>query len=144
MASVFRVPDIALRECVVELRAACRKPIDQEALETLLGWVRPNFERILGHPDGAKRWADHGNRMRDNSRHLGAFADFFGSHTDNLTIGLDELTRAFQVVRADCTVRAESRPIAWEYCYPTQGTASFDTRAAEDFIRSVAPIPEPV
>jgi len=64
-----RLPDIAIRECVGELRAACRLPIDQEALGVLIERLRPNFERILAHPDGVKRWADHGQRMR---RFLGA------------------------------------------------------------------------
>ena len=27
--------------------------------------LRPNFERFSGHPDGVKRWADHGQRMRE-------------------------------------------------------------------------------
>ena len=47
-----RLPDIAMRECFGELRAACRLPIDQTALDVLMERLRPNFERILGHPDG--------------------------------------------------------------------------------------------
>ena len=74
-----RLPDIAIRECVGELRAACRLPIDQTALDVLIERLRPNFERILGHPDGARRWADHGQRMRNNGRHLGALADFYST-----------------------------------------------------------------
>jgi hypothetical protein len=140
MSATARVTENAIRECVVELRAACRRPIDQPALDTLVGWLRPNFERILGHPDGAKRWADHGHRMRDNARYIGAFADFFGSSAT--TIGLEELKRAFQVVRADCTVRSEAQPVAYEYCYPPP--AGLDTQAAEQFLRAVAPLPEPV
>ncbi len=141
MSVVARLPEVAIRECVVELRAACRRPIDQAALDTLVGWLRPNFERILGHQDGAKRWADHGHRMRDNARHLGAFADFFGVHSESATIGLEELKRAFQVVRADCTVRAESRPLAYEYCFPPP--KDLDSTWAEEFLRRVAPTPEP-
>lgn len=113
MSGMTRLPDLAIRECLGELRAACRIPIDELALETVVGWLRPNFEQILGHPDGGNRWADHGQRMRDNARHLGAFADFFGSHAGSQTIGLDELKRAFQIVRADCTVRAQ-RTTVWE------------------------------
>jgi hypothetical protein len=143
-----RLPDIAIKECVRELRAACRMPIDEAALATLVGWLRPNFERILGHPDGGRRWADHGYRMRDNARHLGAFADFFGSHAEIETIGLEELSRAFQMVRADCTVRAERTPVAWEYCRedppaPHQERRLPDATQAEDFLRSVARTPEP-
>jgi hypothetical protein len=118
-----RLPDIAMGECLRELRAAC-----------------PNFERILGHPDGGRRWADHGQRMRDNARHLGAFADFFGSHTGTDSIGIEELKRAFQVIRADCTVRAEVTPVAFEYCR----AVPVDTREAEEFLHAVAPIPETV
>ena len=75
-----RLPDIAMKECTAELRAACRLPVDERGLAQLQAWLRPNFERILAHPDGGKRWADHGQRMRDNARFIGAFADFFGSH----------------------------------------------------------------
>jgi hypothetical protein len=138
MSVATRVPELAIKECVVELRAACRRPIEPAALDTLVGWLRPNFERILGHSDGAKRWADHGHRMRDNARFIGAFADFFGQQMQ--TIGIEELKRAFAVVRADCTVRAEGRPLAYEYCYPPP--KNLDMTAAEDFIRAVAPTPE--
>src|SRR4051812_14681084 len=91
-----RMPDTAIKECVTELRAACRLPIEEAALEKLVGWLRPNFERILGHPDGPKRWADHGQRMRDNARHLGGFADFFASHAEARSIDAEALQRAFQ------------------------------------------------
>jgi hypothetical protein len=114
-----RLPDIAIRECVGELRAACRLPIDQTALDVLIERLRPNFERILAHPDGVKRWADHGQRMRDNGRHLGALADFYGDR--ERVVGVEALTRAFQAVREDCTVRAQSTPVALEYCRPPGG-----------------------
>ena len=133
-----RLPDIAIKECVRELRAACRLPIEQAALDLVVDWLRPNFEMILAHPEGGRRWADHGHRMRDNARYLGAFADFFGSRTG--AVGIEELTRAFQVVRADCTVRAEQTPVAYEYC---RGVP-VDARAAEEFLQAVAPEPEPV
>src|SRR5437773_9241268 len=71
-----RLPDIAIKECVRELRAACRLPIDQAALDLVVDWLRPNFELSLAHPEGGRRWADHGHRMRDNARYRGAFADF--------------------------------------------------------------------
>jgi hypothetical protein len=135
-----KMSDVAVRECVAELRAACRLPIDQPALDTVVGWLRPNFERILDHPDGVKRWGDHGQRMRDNARHLGGFADFFGSHAESNTIGIEELKRAFQIIRADCTVRAERTPVAWEYC----NKAPVDAAPAEAFLRAAAPEPEPV
>jgi hypothetical protein len=135
-----RLPDIAIKECLIELRAACRLPIDDGALNTVVAWLRPNFEQILGHPDGGRRWADHGQRMRDNARHLGAFADFFGSHTGSDRIGIDELTRAFQIIRADCTVRAERMPVAYEYCHNVPVSAA----GAEEFLQAVAALPEPV
>ena len=135
-----RLPEIAIKECVGELRAACRLPIEQAALEAVVTWLRPNFESILAHPDGGKRWADHGQRMRDNARYLGAFADFFASHTSADAVGAEELKRAFQVVRADCTVRAERTPLAYEYCREVPVDAS----DAEAFLQAVAPVPEPV
>ena len=133
-----RLPEIAIKECVGELRAACRLPIEQAALEAVVTWLRPNFESILAHPDGGKRWADHGQRMRDNARHLGALADFFGSPTG--TVGIEELKHAFQMVQADCTVRAEQTPVAYEYC---RGIP-LDTKLAEEFLQEIAPEPEAV
>lgn len=143
-----RLPDTAMNECLRELRAACRLPIDESAIATLRGWLRPNFERILGHPEGGHRWADHGQRMRDNGRHLGGFADFFGSHNGRERVGIEELTRAYHLVRADCTVRAERTPFAWEYCRETPPDArqelSADRLSAEELLRSMAPTPEAV
>jgi len=133
-----RLPEIALKECVGEIRAACRLPIDEAALQAILDWVRPNFEQILAHPDGGKRWADHGQRMRDNGRHLGALADFFGSATGR--VGIEELKQAFAMVSADCTVRAEVTPVAFEYC---RGVP-VDAQPAEEFLQTVMPEPEPV
>jgi hypothetical protein len=104
--SQAKLSQAALCECAREVRAASRRPIDPVALETLLGSLRPNFERILDHPEGAMRWSEHGQRMRDNGRHLGALADFFGNHTNVPVIGIDELFNAFEMVRAVCRVGA--------------------------------------
>ncbi len=131
-----RLPDIAMKECVRELRAACRLPIDELALDEMLSWLRPNFDRILSGPEGAKRWSDHGQRMRDNGRHLGAFADFFAHHNGSDEIGLTELTQAYNMLRADCTVRAEHQPVAWHYCNPVPGV---DASHAENFLRALSP-----
>lgn len=133
-----RVPDLAIKECLIELRAACRLPIDEDSLGLVVDWLRPNFERILGHPDGGRRWADHGQRMRDNARYLGAFADFFGNREGH--VGFEALKRALQVVRADCTVRAEQTPVAFEYCQEIP----IDAGDAEEFLRATAPEPEAV
>lgn len=134
-----RLPDIAIKECVGELRAACRLPIDQAALDMLVERLRPNFERILAHPDGVKRWADHGQRMRDNGRHLGALADFYASRAG--IVGVDAFARAFQAVREDCTVRAESTPLAYEYCRPPMPQ---DSTRDEESQQTRARVPEPV
>jgi len=136
-----RLPDIAIRECVGELRAACRLPIDQTALDVLIERLRPNFERILNHPDGARRWADHGQRMRNNGRHLGALADFYGDR--DRVVGVEALTRAFQAVREDCTVRAETTPVALEYCRPPGGEPQPED-AVEDTQRARLRVPEEI
>lgn len=132
----MKTSDMAMNECVLELRAACRRPVDQAALETVMSWVRPNFERLLDRTDGKKRWADLGPRARDNGRHWGALADFFASHAEAPVIGIEELTRAATMVRADCTVRAERTPVAWEFC----PDIPVDVTAAEMFLRTVAPL----
>jgi hypothetical protein len=132
------VSETAIGECVGELRAACRRPIDAAALEMVVSWMRPNFERILDRVDGGKRWADHGQRVRDNSRHLGALADFFGSHAEVDVVGVDELSAAVAMLRADCTTRAERTPVAWEYCPGSK----VDPTAAVTFLRTLAREPE--
>ena len=111
-----RLPDIAFRECVNELRAACRLPIDDRALDELLEPLRANFDRILGGPEGPKRWADVGQRMRDNGRHLGALADFYGS-PDGF-VGPDALNKAFTAIKDACTVDVETAPVAFRFCTP--------------------------
>jgi len=131
------VPEIALQECIGEFRAACRRPIDQAAVDTVAEWLRPNFDRILNRLDGGKRWADHGQRMRDNSRHLGALADFFGSHAGVPTVGIEQLSQAWAMLRADCTTKGQRTPLAYEYCTD----APVDARAAEEFLRAIAPAP---
>jgi hypothetical protein len=129
------VSDIAISECVAELRAASRRPVDPAALQTVVGWMRPQFELILDRADGGKRWAEHGPRLRENSRHLGALADFFGSHFESEIVGIEELTAAVKMVRADCTVRAERTPLAYYYCPKAQ----VNVREAEEFLHSLAP-----
>jgi len=137
-----RLPDIAIRECVAELRAACRLPIEQDALDMLIERLRPNFERILAHSDGVKRWADHGHRMRNNGRYLGALADFYGSRAG--VVGVDALNRAFQAVREDCTVRAESTPLAFEYCRPPGLSDPEESGRVDESQPMRARVPEPV
>lgn len=100
----------ALDECIAELRAACRRPVDQQALDDLLACLRPQFEEILDHPDGPARWADHGQRMRDNGRYLGSLADFFGHHARVRIVGSHELAQAFSMVRDACAVGLELSP----------------------------------
>lgn len=133
-----RLSEIALNECIVELRAACRLPIEPVALETMMSWVRPQFAEILDHPDGRKRWADHGQQMRDNGRYIGAFADFFARHTDAARVGTEEIRRAFEMVKADCTVRGEQTPLNYIYCSRT----ALDATPAEEFLRAITRSPE--
>lgn len=133
-----KLSEVALKECIVELRAACRLPIDPLALETMMSWVRPQFVEVLDHADGRKRWADHGQQMRDNGRYIGAFADFFAKHTDASVVGIDEIRRAFEMVKADCDVRSERTALAYSYCPNTP----VNSKPAEEFLRAVAPVPE--
>jgi hypothetical protein len=100
---------VAVDQCLAALRAACHRPIHQAGLDTVVGWLRPQFDRILDHPDGAGRWAEHGHIMRDNARHIGALADFFAHRADARIVGIDELTRAFEMVRAACQLRVTRR-----------------------------------
>jgi hypothetical protein len=132
---MVKMSEIAIRECVTELRAGTRRPMEPSAVEMVVEWLRPQYEKILDRLDGPRRWADHGARVRENSRHVGALADFFACHTGVATIGIPELTHAMTLVRADCTVRAERTPLAFQYC----PTAPVDLTAAEAFLRALAP-----
>jgi hypothetical protein len=134
----MKMSEVAINECILEIRAACRRPIDEAALETMFSWMRSEFERILDRVDGKKRWADLGPRLRETGRFLGGFADFFASHTDAAAVGLEQLTQAITLVRADCTVRAERIPVAFEFC----PKVPVDVRATQEFLRNVAPVPE--
>lgn len=129
-----KLSEIALKECIVELRAACRLPIEQVALDTMMSWVRPQFVQILDNVDGARRWADHGAQMRDNGRYLGTLANFFARHTESAAVGIEEITRAFEMLQADCTVRAERTPMNFHYCPPVAANSS-----AAEMLRAVAP-----
>jgi hypothetical protein len=102
--------EVAIQQCVAELRAACRRPVDAVALDALTRWLRPSFSEVLDHPDGAARWADHGQQMRDHGRHLGALADFFGYQFDVAVVGTNELMQAFTMIRTACRVGAEPAP----------------------------------
>lgn len=133
-----KMSEVAISECVLELRAACRRPVDQSSLDTMLSWVRPDFERILDRADGKKRWAELGPRVRETGRHLGAFADFFASHVGAQEITLEELRHAMTMVRADCTVRSERTPVAWEFC----PHAPVNIHAAREYLLTIAPAPE--
>jgi hypothetical protein len=108
---VGSLSELAIGECLAELRAACRRPIDQAALDALLDWLRPNFREILDRPDGLAHWADHGQHMRDNGRYMGALADFFGYQADKAAIGTSELMQAFTMVRDACRVGAEDAAV---------------------------------
>jgi hypothetical protein len=95
-----------MNECVAELRAACRRPIDESALQRLLETLRPNFRLILDRPEGKAHWTDHGQHMRDNGRYLGALADFFGYQSDVEIVRDRQLIQAFAMVEAACRVGA--------------------------------------
>jgi len=104
---VRSVSELAIEECVMELRAACRRPIDEAALDALLEWLRPSFQQVLDRPDGRLHWADKGQHMRDNGRYMGSLADFFSYEADVPTAGASQLERAFTMVRDACRVGAE-------------------------------------
>lgn len=102
-----RLSEQALGECVTELRAACRRPIDEQALATLLDSLRPNFVRILDRPEGPAVWNAYRLQMHDNGRHLGALADYFAYYADVRIVSSPELTQAYTMVRSACQVGFE-------------------------------------
>ncbi|MPZ17732.1 MAG: hypothetical protein GEV06_07460 [Luteitalea sp.] len=132
-----KISEMAINQCIAELRAACRLPIEEPALDTLIEGLRPNFQRILDCSDGRKRWAGHGQRMRNNGRYIGAFANFFADHVSAAVVGRSELTRAFEIVREHCAVRADSGPLACE-------DPPVDARAAEELLKPVVPTRDPL
>ena len=103
---MISMSELAIKECVVEMRAACRRPIDEPALERLLDSLRPSFRQILDRPEGRAHWTDHGQHMRDNGRYLGTLADFFSYQADVETVGANQLVQAFEMVEFACRVGA--------------------------------------
>jgi hypothetical protein len=135
-----KLSDLAFDEILTEIKAGCRLPIDEAALETVIGRLRVNFERHLDdHPAGWKRWGDSGQRVRNYARHLGAFADFFAGHVGATVVGADELTSAFKIIRADCTIQASITPFAMEFCCEEGYCNDASDSAAADFLESLAP-----
>jgi hypothetical protein len=120
-----KVSEMAMDQCLVELRAACRRPIDRAAIDVVAEWMRPNFEQVLDDPDGRRRWGDHGQQMRENGRHIGAIADFLGYAANVETIRLEQLKPAFQMVAAACRVGVPG------------SVETADADDAERFIRSM-------
>lgn len=133
-----RISDLAIAECAAEIRGACRLPIEQAALETVLDWHRSQFEKLLDRPDGGRRWAEFGQRIRSISRHIGALADFFGDHADVNIVGLEQLTQAVKLTRADCKIRNARTPVASEWC----AQVPVDTTVTEQFLLAIAPEPQ--
>ncbi len=109
----------AIEECVVELRAACRRPIDAAALAALLEWLRPSFKEILDRPEGRAHWTDHGQHMRDNGRYIGALADFFSYQADAAVVGAEQLMQAFALVEDACRVGAPDERASREHVSQT-------------------------
>ena len=92
----------AIEECLRELRAACRMPIDDAAIDAADRLMRPQFEKLLDNAKGAQQWAVDGPLMRDNGRFVGTFAEFFANRQSKSSVGAGELMAAIQIVRAQC------------------------------------------
>jgi hypothetical protein len=121
---VTSMSEFAIKECVAELRAACRRPIDEAALDRLLDWLRPTFRDILDRPEGKAHWTDHGHHMRDNGRYIGALADFFSYQADIDIVGANQLMQAFGMVETACRVGAPDSPPPQD---PTRAVAAQGT-----------------
>lgn len=134
-----KLSDLAFDEILTEIKAACHLPIDEAALDTVIGRLRVNFERNLDHPAGWKLWGDAGQRVRNYARHLGAFADFFAGHVGATVVGTDELTSAFKIIRADCTIQASITPFSAEFCCEEGYCNDASDSAAADFLETLAP-----
>jgi hypothetical protein len=132
-----KISEMAINQCITEMRAACRLPIEESALDALIDRLRPNFHRILDCTEGRKRWASHGQRMRNNGRYIGAFANFFADHVFATVVGPKELNRAFEIVRLHCAVRADSGPLACD-------DPPVDASAAEELLKPVIPMRDPL
>lgn len=113
------LPQQAVEECRRELLSACRMPIEPEALTFVVNLLHHRFEELLGDAkEGPRRWTAAGPLMRDNSRFLGAFAEFFANREGKELVGQDDLMLALQLVRAQCqALQAAGRvPHGFEFC----------------------------
>jgi hypothetical protein len=103
-----RLSERAIGECLTELHAACRRPVDAEAVAQLVESLRAAFEGILDNPDGRVRWAEHGYLMRNNGRHIGSLADFLANAANVDNVNRTHLLSAFDLVRTACRVGANA------------------------------------
>ena len=107
----------AMNECKAWIRAACKSPMVEGALDQVLEPLRDKFQMRLDGADGPKTWADDTPKMRDNGRYMGVFAEFFAQGEPAVTV--KHLEAALCLVSAKCTVgKPPSGSLSgyWVYC----------------------------
>jgi hypothetical protein len=81
--------------------------MDEKVRENFLNQFLGNLQEKLDHDEvqGAKFWATVGQRLRDNSRFIGTFAEFLAKDKEPPVVEMRELMVALTMVRATCGVR---------------------------------------
>jgi hypothetical protein len=123
------------------MEAACRIKIDEQAVNELWSLdFKKQFEELLNDPvEGPKRWATDGALLRDNSRFIGAFAEFFANRQQKDSVGLPELLIATTIVSRTCgAVVPNVRPL--KYCENLRRDHLFQV---EEFLERVSPLRRP-
>lgn len=122
-----KLSERAIDECRREIEAACRVPIQPQALHDILELVRPNFETMLDDQptdsdeqktNHLRRWTLDGQVMRDNGRFVGTFAEFFTDREQKPQpeVGFRELLVALLIVAVGCPAGRDQ----FKYCQGVQ------------------------
>lgn len=108
----------ALAECRQEVRQAIREiPVDETVLDAFAELFVADFSHILSHPRGAAIWRRDGYSVRRLGRYIGTIAEFYAVAAGHGIVTRTHLTKALQVVRPECKLRAlEEGGRRQEYC----------------------------
>ena len=131
-----KLSEQALSECRKELLAACRLPIDPQVLEEFLKKFIGNLENTLDHDPakGSTWWSQIGQKVRDNGRFIGTFAEFLAKDKSSQAVEMHELMVALIMVRATCGVKRGPRFVPfYEVCERISGDPQV-TRAFTEFL----------
>ena len=100
-------------------------PIKPAGLSSFVSLFKNRFDELLGGKGGPNQWAVAGPLMRDNSRFVGTFAEFFANRKQKAFVDRDELMLAVALVKVQCQALQAAGQVleGLEYCTEVKLTA---------------------